>query len=72
MVSCGIRLTIRQVAQVIKHAVEPVTRESRSPEHGKDTRKLVYNNPNLGECICNIEPVCVQNSEMIVMHRPQS
>jgi hypothetical protein len=34
-----------------------VTREPRGSEHGNDTRKLFYNNPNLGNY--NFAPVCV-------------
>jgi hypothetical protein len=41
-----------------------VTRESRGPEHGNDTRNLVYNNPNLGECY--FEHICVESPDQHV------
>jgi hypothetical protein len=47
-----------------KHANEPMTCESRGPEHGNDTRNLVYNNPNLGKCY--FEHVCVESPDQHV------
>jgi hypothetical protein len=41
-----------------------VTRDSRCPEYGTDTRNLVYNNPNLGECY--FEHVCVESPDQHV------
>jgi hypothetical protein len=40
-----------------------VTRKSWGAAHGNDTRNVVYNNFNLGECIHRSEPLCVVNPE---------